>query len=235
MNKALALLLLLSIGVQGIGQDLAVSLDYKVIYKIPSPARSTTDTVAISFDKKGKFLYSDNAVLGADFGRSVFENPKLDLSSARSSFVVDTEKMEVYFHFSLDQNMMFFKMNLETLLPVEADPFQGDMEIISEETKDRIEIAGKRYPSYILYPNTEPEDPLTIVIDPSRPVNNFNVINEFIQLMLRKTESKGSMSLNIPEGLILGVYSTSGTLMEAISAENISTNINISNRFKIDE
>jgi hypothetical protein len=235
MKKVLFLIVFISITYSTVSQELTIALDYNVVYEIPSPAKGTVDTVEISFDKMGKFLYSDNANLGQDFGRSVFENPNLDLTKAKSNFIVDTEKMEVYFHFSLDENMMYFKMNLETLLPVEADPFEGDMEIIAEETKDRIEIAGKPYPSYLLYPNTEPDEPLTLVIDPSRPVNNFNVINEFIQLMLRKTNSKGSMSLNIPAGLILGIYTKSGTLLEAITVEDISTKINISNRFKIDE
>jgi hypothetical protein len=235
MRKILSLLTILSLSVTTSGQELTVSLDYKVVYKIPSPAKNTIDTVGIHFDKRGKFLYSENAMLGEDFGRSVFKNPNLDLSSANSNFIVDTEKMDVYFHFSLDQNFMFFKMNLETLLPVKADPFEGDVEIIAEATKDRIEIAGKRYPSYLLYTNTEPDDPITLIIDPSRPVNNFNVMDEFIQLMLRKTNSSGSMSLNIPDGLILGIYTKSGTLMEAISVEDISTKIKFVNRFNIDE
>ncbi len=235
MKRALFLIVFVSVNFSGIGQELSISMDYNVVYRIPSPAKGTVDTVGISFDKMGKYLYSDNAMLGKDFGRSVFENPNLDLTTASSNFIVDTEKMEVYFHFSLDENMMFFKMNLETLLPIEADPFEGDLEIITEKTKDRIEIGGKRYPSYLLYPSSEPDEPLTLVIDPSRPVNNYNVINEFIQLMLRKTNSKGSMSLNIPDGLILGIYTKSGTLMEAITVEDISTQINISNRFKIDE
>lgn len=234
MKYILSILALLTVTLTQ-AQDITVNLDYKVVYEIPSSARNTIDTISISFDKAGKFLYSDARLLGENFGKSVFENPNLDLSTARSSFVLDTENMEIYFNFSLEKSMMFFKMDLETLIPMESDPFEGNMELISEKTGDQIEIAGGYYPSYLLYPNTEPEDPLTLVIDSERPVNNYNVINEFIQLMLRKTESKGSMSLKIPQGLILGVYSKSGTMMEAISVEDVSTTINVSHRFTIDE
>ena len=233
--KYILTFLALTVFAENQAQELVVNLDYKVVYEIPAPARSTMDTIAISFDKAGKYLYSDAKILGEDFGRTVFENPNLDLSSARSSFILDTEKMEIYFNFSFDKNMMYFKMDLEALIPIESDPFEGNMELISEETGDEIEIVGGYYPSYLLYPNTEPEDPLTLVIDTKRPVNNYNVINEFILLMLRKTESKGSMSLHIPKGLILGVYSKSGTMMEAISIEDVSTTINVSHRFNIKE
>ncbi len=236
MKNALLALALIAASCIGSAQDLSAKMDYKVNYAIPAPKSSTVDTVAISYDSKGKFIYTNSELLGMDFGRSVFKNPSLDLSSATASFVLDTEKMEIYFNFSLGENMMFFKMNLENLLPMENDdPMNDNFSLVAEKTGDSKMIAGKSYPTYLLYPDTNPEEPLTLAIDHSRPVNNNNVINEFIQMMLRKTESKGSMSLDIPDGLIVGVYNKENTMMEAVSIEDVKTNINISTRFNISE
>ncbi|MBT8262884.1 MAG: hypothetical protein KJO05_08690 [Bacteroidia bacterium] len=235
MNKALIFLLLLGSGFYGCGQDLSVSMDYKVVYEIPAPMRNSADTISISFDTEGKYLYSDAKLLGDDLGRSVFKNPNTDLSPAESSFVLDTKNMEVYFDYSLNRNSIFFKMDIESLIPADEDPFEGNVEIIMEKTEYDVEIAGSSYPSFLLYPDNEPEEPLTLAIDTSRPVDNSIVLNAFIQLMLRKTDSKGSMSINIPKGLILGIYTANSIMMEAISVENVATTINISHQFTINE
>ncbi|NNJ81995.1 MAG: hypothetical protein HKP11_07345, partial [Flavobacteriaceae bacterium] len=172
---------------------------------------------------------------GEDFGRSILKNPDIDLSNSDANFVLDTQQMLFYFHFNFDDNIMFMKMDIENFIPVERDPLEGDLDLIAEATGDKINLVGNSYPTFLLYPKNEPEEPLTLAMDMNRPVNNLNLINEFVKLMLRKTESKGSASIDIPNGLILGAYTTSGTLFEAISVKDINSSINISNGFNIKE
>ena len=235
MKKTLIVFLVLftTYGVKG--QDLTVNLDYEVTYTIPAPKRNTTDTITVSFTKDGRYLYSNIPFLGEDFGRSVLKNPNLDLSNSDANFVLDTRQMRFYFHFSFEDNIMFMKMNLENFIPMERDPLKGDLELVAEATGDKMNLIGSKYPTYLLYPKSEPEEPVTLVMDTTRPVSNLNLINEFVKLMLRKTESKGSASFDIPNGLILGAYSTGGVLFEAISVKDINSTINISNGFKINE
>ena len=217
------------------GQEITVNLDYEVTYTIPAPKRNTIDTIVVSMDKEGRFLHSNIPFLGEDFGRSVLKDPNIDLSNADANFVLDTKQMLFYFHFKFEENIMFMKMDIENFIPVERDPLQGDLELIAEATGDKMNLIDKRYPTFLLYPKNEPEEPVTLAMDPNRPVNNLNLINEFIKLMMRKTESKGNASFEIPNGLILGAYTKGGTLFEAIAVKDINSTINISNGFNIKE
>jgi hypothetical protein len=233
MRTLLIAFLVLSCSLSSKAQELTVNLDYEVTYAIPAPRRNTTDTITVSFTKDGRYLHSNIPFLGKDLGRSILKDPTIDLSDSDANFVLDTGRMLFYFHFSFEDNIMFMKMNIENFIPVERDPLEGDLDLIAEATGDKMNLAGSNYPTFLLYPKNEPEEPVTLVMDTNRPVNNLNLINEFIKLMLRKTESKGSASFDIPNGLILGAYSTGGTLFEAISVKDINTTINIANGFNI--
>ena len=235
MKNILIAFIVLSCSIGTKGQELAVTLDYEVSYAIPSARRNTVDTITVRMDKDGRYLHSNIPFLGEDFGRSVLKDPSIDFSNADANFVLDTRQMLFYFHFKFEENIMFMKMDIENFIPMEQDPLQGDLELVAEATGDNLELMGTKYPTYLLYPKSEPDEPVTLVMDSSRPVNNFNIINEFIKLMMRKTESKGNLSFEIPKGLILGAYSTGGTMFEAISVKDINSTINISNGFKINE
>lgn len=235
MKKLFIVFLVLLCAIGTNGQELTVNLDYEVTYTIPAPRRNTSDTITVSFTKDGRYLHSNIPFLGEDFGRSVLKNPDIDLSNSDANFVLDTKQMLFYFHFKFEDNVMFMKMDIENFIPAERDPLEGDLDLIAEATGDKMSLLDSRFPTFLLYPKNEPEEPVTLAMDTNRPVNNLNLINEFVKLMLRKTESKGSASFDIPNGLILGAYTTSGTLFEAISVKDINSTINISNGFNIKE
>lgn len=195
----------------------------------------TADTVSISFDKAGKYLFTDFPLLKDDFGASLFKGTELDFSSAVTHFILDTEKMDVLFNIDFDANVMFVKMNIESFIPNSANPLDDDIELISEATSKTMTVAGKDYPTYFLYPISEPEDTLTLAIDTTRLVDNNKLIDQFLTLMLKETQSNGTISYNLPNGLILAVYSKQGIMIEAISVEDIDTTITISHSFKIKE
>ena len=225
----------MSFGVSALSQSLEVSFNYSVTYQIPSSMKNTIDTLKVKMDKNGHYLYTESNSLGHDFASSVFSNSGLDLSSATSSILLDAKRMIIYFNFELDKNVMFFKMDLDKLLPNKGNAPIQDMNLISEELTDKVIINNSSYAAYLLYPKSEPNNPLTVAIDTKRPVDNFSIINEFFKMMLQKSNSDGVFNLDIPDGLIISVKNDDEVLLEAIEIEDVTTKINIQHSFNIKE
>ena len=225
----------MSFGVSGLSQSLEVSFNYSVTYQIPSSKKNTVDTLEVKMDKKGRYLYTESNSLGLDFASSVFSNPELDLSSAISSILLDAKDMIIYFNFELDNNVMFFKMDLDKILPNVGRAPTQDMNLISEALADKVTIGNSNYDAYLIYPKSEPENPLTVAIDTKRPVDNFSIINEFFKMMMRKSNGDGVFNLDIPDGLIISIKNDDDVLLEAIQIEDVTTKINIQHSFNIKE
>jgi len=225
----------MSFGISGLSQSLEVSFNYSVTYQIPSSMKNTVDTLEIKMDRKGHYLYTESNSLGLNFATSVFSNPGLDLSSASCSLLLDTQRMIVYFNFELENNAMFFKMDLDKILPNVNDAPSEDMNLISEKLLDKVSIGSTNYEAYLIYPESEPENPLTVAIDSKRPVDNVSTIGEFFKLMLRKSNSEGDFNLDIPDGLIVSIKNDDEILLEAIQIKDVTTKINIQHSFNITE
>ena len=231
----ICLILFISFGVSGLSQSLDVSFNYSVTYQIPSLKRNTVDTLEVKMDKEGHYLYTESNSLGLDFATSVFSSPTLDLSSATSSILLDTKRMIIYFNFEIENNVMFFKMDLDKILPNVSDTPSEDMNLISEKLSNKLSIDNSNYDAYLIYPESEPENPLTVAIDSKRPVDNVSTIGEFFKMMLRKSNSEGDFNLDIPDGLIVSIKNGDEVLLEAIQIKDEVTKINIHHSFKITE
>ncbi len=234
--KNIQILFLFFISTFSFGQNKEISLDYTVTYEIPSQKRNTVDTVSVSFNKKGTFLHTDARFIIDKFSAIVFKNKNVDLSNASSSIIYDTNSSEVYMHFDIQNNIVYMKMNLDDIIPIENEgAFSDDVKIISEKQKDDTFILNKSYATYVIYPDTEPNSRIQLVIDENHPVSNNTILKKFFELMLTKTNSEGSIDIDLPEGLILSVLQGDSSLIKAIDIDTDPLKINISHSFNIEK
>ncbi|MDC7996297.1 hypothetical protein [Altibacter sp. HG106] len=222
--------------VNGKAQNKSVQLDYEVTYAIPSPKRNTVDTIGVHFAKSGKFLFTDSNTIGTEFSKEIFENRAIDFSSATTSILLDTEVLQLFFNYTLGRSTVYFVMNMEDIIPVTNEPLGKKLSIISEKITDAPNASDKKYETYALYTAEEPENIITLTVDPTRPVNNNAIIGEFFRLMLSKTNSTADdISFDIPQGLIVSVAVSGTTLLNAIQIADVTTKINISHTFNIEQ
>ncbi|MEL6813120.1 MAG: hypothetical protein AAFP76_17505, partial [Bacteroidota bacterium] len=114
------------------------------------------------------------------------------------------------------------------------DPLNRSMEIISENTGTTTEFMGQQLDTYWVFPTSEPDSKLTMVIDGTKEIDNSALLNKFIQLMMNKSNSSGNMEINLPEGLILSITEPGGELiLEAIEIKDTPTTIDLTHSFKI--
>ncbi|MEM7087286.1 MAG: hypothetical protein AAF489_13955 [Bacteroidota bacterium] len=218
-------------------QELEVLLDYEVTYVVPNGKKNTIDTISIQLDKKGHFLFMESNSMGLNLARGVFPDPNTDLSGSECSFLLDTQRMLVYFSFHLNDTKMFLQMDVTQFIPIN-NPMGDDMatlNLLTEKRGDQIQLGGALYDSYLLYPETEPDQPIILAIDEKRPVDNAALINRVIELMLQKSKSNVPVNLDIPNGLIMAIGFQEESLMKAIDARDVNTKINIQHSFNITE
>jgi len=219
-------------------QELEVAFDYEVTYVIPNAKKNTTDTLKVQLDKSGHYLFMESPSIGLNLARGVFPNPNMDLSGSECSFLLDTQRMLIYFNFRLDDTVMFLQMDVEPFIPTDRSPI-GDgstaFNLISEKRSEKLQVGDASYKAYMLYPETEPDQPITVAIDEQRPVDNVAIINQVFTLMMEKTKSTSEFNLDIPNGLIMAIGLQDEILIRAIEARDVTTKINIQHSFNIKE
>ena len=219
-------------------QEVDVTFDYEVTYVVPNAKKNTTDTLKIQLDKQGHYLFMESPSMGLNLARGVFPNPNMDLSNAECSFLLDTQRMLIYFNFRLDDTVMFLQMDVEPFIPTDRSPI-GDssaaFNLISEKRSEKIQVGDASYNAYMLFPETEPDEPITMVIDEQRPVDNIAIIHKAFTLMMEKTQSTTQFNLDVPNGLIMAIGLKDEMLIRAIEAKDVTTKINIQHSFNIKE
>ncbi len=214
-------------------QNKKIKLDYSVTYEIPNKRKQTTDTITVSFNKEGTYLYANAPVLGDQFASTMFKRSQMDASSMDSHFILDTKKAIVYMEVSFNDSFVFFKMNMDDLLPMKKDPLNKEVELIAEKTSEVSLLFGKERSVYSIYPSSEPDKPINVIFDKEHSVDNNTIFKKFIQMMLNKTESNGSIDFNLPNGLLLQAAAKGKVVLKAIDIDTNPVEINFSHNFNI--
>ncbi len=217
------------------GQNKDIELDYTVTYEVPNAKKNTIDTVSVSFNKEGTYLYSNARILVDEFSSSILKNRNIDVSQATSSIIYDSKNTEVYINLDVQGNLVFMKLNLNSIIPSESDPLPENVKLITEKSKEDTFLLNKSFPTYLLYAETEPASDIKLVIDEDHTVNNNLILAKFIELMLTKTKSDGSIDFDIPDGVILSVSQSGESIIKAINFESKPIKINISHSFNIEK
>lgn len=236
MKKLIVLLFILGTSLN-YSQENTIEIDYIVDYLIPNKKKQTTDTISIGYDKSGKFLWTDYTELAKTFSKKLFKNnSEAILANSKSNLILETETTQLFFSFKSDDNIIFFKLNLNAFIPInQNDALNENIVLVSEKTEQTTNILNNDYTDYALYPDNEPESKIYATFDETLPVDNNFLFHGFLELMLQKTSSKGSISSNLPKGLILKISDGNVNLIEAIKVTKGKKTIHINYSFKVTE
>ncbi|PVW16384.1 hypothetical protein [Marixanthomonas spongiae] len=234
MNKTTYLLLIaLCSSYFAFAQTKSITFDYSVTYEIPNKRKNTTDTITVSYNKEGSYIYTSAPILASQLGARMFKQTQMDLSSMNSHIILDTQKAILYMDLSFNENIFFFKMDMKDMLPPMNNPLNQEVALISEKTSESDVLFGKERDVYSIYPSTEPDKPITVVFDAEHKVDNNAIFKEFLQLMLYKTQSKGSIDFNLPQGLLLKATVKDKVVLKAIAMDTKPLEVNFSHNFNI--
>lgn len=217
------------------GQSKEITLDYTVTYQVPNAKKNTIDTVSVSYNKEGTYLYTNARFLIDTFSTSVFKSGNVDFSKSTSNIIYDSHNTDVYMYLDFQGNVIYMKMNLDAVIPTTSDSFDENIKVITEKATENDFILNKSYPKYLVYPENEPQSILEMVVDEDLSVNNNLILSKFFELMLTKTKSEGSIEMDIPEGLILSVSSNGTYMIKAFEVEKKPIKINLSHSFKVEK
>ncbi len=236
MKKTLLLILVLFVSF-AYSQEKTIELDYIVDYVIPNKRKQSKDTISVGYDKSGKFLWTNYKELAKEFSKALFKNNSESiLGDSNSNLILETQTADIIFSFKSNDNVIFFKVNLNAFIPIKNDnAINEDIALITEKTEQTTTILGNKYTDYALYPNTEPQSKIFATFDETLPVNNNLLFQKFLELMLQKTNSQGSISSNLPNGLILKINDGNTSLIEAIKINKSKKTIHINYSFKVTE
>jgi len=234
MKKVLILLILLC-GAFGYAQEKEIVINYTVEYLIPSTRKKATDTVNIGFDKSGKYLWTNSKALAEDIGKSIFRGNSKLMEAAELAIVLDTENMSVIMVFKSEGNEMFMNMELSKIMPLPKNQDQDEFELISEDTGNSIEVAGKKASVYDVYPSNKPSEAISIAFDKSIPINNNKLFKRFFELIFAAEGSSSLLGMDFPNGLLMSVSNKGEIMMEAHKVDTKTKTININYSFKITE
>ena len=233
-NQLYLFIFLLLSGFSSQSQIQEITLDYLVTYEVPNNKKGTTDTLQIGFAKSGGYLFTDSDIISKEMDLQMFGkiNPS---ATEKSSLLLNTSNANFYFNYEVNGVEMFISANLSALIPEgELDPMDESVEIISEKTNSKTNILGKLLDTYLVFPSNRPEQPATLVVDDTREVDNSALLNKIIQLLLKKSQSSGGISVDLPQGLILSVTEPSGRkVLEAIKIKDSPTIIEFTHSFKV--
>lgn len=226
-----------SVTLLGQSQSHEFTIDYTVKYLIKNK-EGTKDTVTVGFEKNGKYLWSDYKGIVKEFASKVMGDGNLPSDS--SNIIYSSVDGKLYFFLDIDA----FKMTLETeiatmlLMPRDKESSMNEeVELKHEKTDQNFMFNGKKVAIYKVYPDSAPQNAIGMAIDTSYEVDNNFLFQNFLNVILNATSSKGEIIINIPNGIILSMTepSSNDMLIEAISIDTKSRKISLNNSFKISE
>ncbi len=236
MRKLLFISLLIISGFSAYGQSATVNLDYEVTYVVPNARKQTTDTVTINITKDGRYLFTEENIMGADFANGLFPNPSMNTSQSQSFLLMDTQEMMVYMNFGFGKNSFLFKMDVKDFIPTpQTFEFEEEkLELVSKKAEKKIEVNGISYDTYSIYPAQEPDRPLVMAVDSDKPVTNNKIFEELFKIMVNSTNASG-FTYDIPEGLILYMELDNKMIIQVIETKKISKKVSFSYNLSIEE
>ena len=218
-------------------QEKAITIDYTVKYLIPKKGNSSaTDTITVGFEKDGKYIWTNSKSLAKDLGRSILRRNNQLLEESELAIIYDTENASLMMCFKSGKNEFFMNFELSAIIPGPM-PRDGEeeFELISENTKETISIAGRKATFYDVYPSHKEGEALSLAVDESTKVNNNLLFKKFFELMFASEDNSKMLGFNIPDGLIMKVENKGETMIEAHKVDTTQKTININYSFKIKE
>lgn len=235
MKKILIIFLLATL--VSFAQETVIDIDYTVDYVVPNKRKKTVDTISIGFNKDGKYLWTNSNILTSEFGNSVFLGGAKNIDDAQFNLIYSVENGTFIILFKYGESVIYANLDIETIIPMdEEDSFDENMNLVAEQINEKERVLDFDCSSYKLYPDSKPNEAITISVADDLESKNNVFFSKFINLMLRMTSSKGQINVDLPDGLILKVLDDEGSvLIEAINVENNKKTITINHSFKITE
>lgn len=218
-------------------QEKKIEIDYVVDYVIPNKRKQSKDTISIGYDKDGKYLWTNYREFTKEFTNAFLQNSgETEIPGSNSNLILETKTTDIFFNFEGNDIALFFKVNLNTFIPVDkSDAINDHVVLVSEKTDRTSSIINSEFMDYALYADKEPESIIYANFDEDLPVNNNFIFQKFLELMMKKTDSEGSITTNLPKGLILKINDGNTTMLEAIKIHKEKKVIDINYSFKVTE
>jgi len=237
MTKFFTPILILLFVINVTSQSTTVNLDYTVSYEIPS-VKKGKDTLNISFDKEGKYLFTDTNILAKDLARKVFRTNLTLINNSKISLLFDIKKELAYINFTSGLNHLFLQIDINSFLPnkpVRQDSIESkEVQLNSKQTNEKALVMNTEYNLYKIYTSGEVEQPVYVAFDES---NSFN-INNLLYLFFEKlalTESNLVKPKNIGKGIIMQIKNHKGDeILTAINVLKQQKKIEFNHSFTID-
>ena len=215
-------------------QSLTVQLDYQAWYEVPS--KGSMDTVMVRIDKSGRYLYTESDILNTQLGDILSSKPKTEGLQDKYDLLLDAKTLIMYLQYREGNNTMYMEMNIADFIPSgEVDAINRDLKIVSELREEPMDIKGRTSAVYNMYPENDPFQAIRIGMDEALPVHNNTLIGTFFEIMMRVSESEGSLEWDIPQGLITYLSIEGMVLLKAIEVKEDKTEIIIEHQFTIKE
>lgn len=232
MKNILIIFLFLLIG-KSYSQEKTIKIDYIVDYSVPSKRNNTVDTVSIGFNKDGKYLWTNHNKLVLNLAKSLLKNSSEDYTKAETNLILNTEEGILTLIFELNDNIIFFKLGLDSFLPKNDN--DDSLDLITQVSDETITVLEKDAAIYNIFPKNNPKDVLSIATDKTLNVNNNLIFKKFFEIAFQKSGFKDDTLPNMPSGLIMKLIDKNKTLIEAIKVDKNKRTIKINYNFKITE
>lgn len=218
-------------------QETVIDIDYTVEYTIPNKRKKTIDTISIGFNKNGKYLWTNSNKITSEFGNSVFLGGAKNIDDAQFNLIYSVENDTFIILFKYLESVIYANLDIETIVPMdEEDSFDENINLVAEKINKKSRVLDFNCNSYKLYPDSNPNEAITIAVADDLESKNNVFFSKFVNLMLRMTSSKGQITADLPDGLILKVLDEEeSVLIEAINVDNNKKTITINHSFKITE
>ncbi|WP_353779550.1 hypothetical protein [Winogradskyella sp. 3972H.M.0a.05] len=213
-------------------QEKIIDIDYTVDYIIHQKRKKNVDTITIGFNKKGKYLWTNSNVIGKDFSAGFFFNDNED--SANTNLIYSSENGRLIMLVNEEENRIYIDFDVKSILPSRGNSSEK-LNLITEPIDLKEKLLGRDLSAYNLFPDTEPDQPLTILMDESLECDNNAILIKFIDLLLNNSTDDSAFTFNIPNGLILKVLIEGETLIEAHKINIKPKQIIINHSFQIKE
>ncbi|WP_456442605.1 hypothetical protein [Psychroserpens sp.] len=237
MTKSFICILIVLFTVNVSSQSTTIKLDYTVSYEIQSK-KNVKDTLKISFDKEGKYFYSDTEILAKDLAKTIFKRKQHLINNSKIHLIFDVDKELAYISFNSGQNAMFFQMDITDFMPkggMKHDSIAPEkIQFISKRTDKKVSVLNSEYNLYKMYPSHEVEKPIYVAFDESYDFNINNILYLFAS-KFALAENNFLERTDINKGIIMQVKNHKDTtILKAVNITTQQKTIKFNHSFTID-
>ena len=202
-------------------QERTIEIDYTVDYIVPNRKKQTTDTISIGFNKSGKYLWTNDKILSDKISSNSLFGKYLSDSDSGINLIYSPDEDRMILAATIGSSKFYADLDMNMIFPFgPEDGFNEEVAMITDKSEKQETVLGKDCNVFNLFPDNEPDQGIKVLIDESTTCNNNNYLSQFVTLMLKLTYSEGSITIDVPNGLILKVLDENdNTLIEAIKVD----------------